>query len=123
MQGCLGSPLEKGGPEGPRGLGVPTCKTRLRKLRCAQGAQGSFERHTARPGQAHLLPSAQAQGQKTKKQKQKWLRTSWVWHGDMALQRAAVGMVGGSGAHREVSPMGSQGSCCFKSHNHYERRK
>lgn len=36
------------------------------------------ERHTARPGQAHLLPSAQAQGKKkkpiTNKQTKKWLR-------------------------------------------------
>jgi hypothetical protein len=38
----------------------------------------------------------------------------WVWHGDMALQRATVGTAGGSQAHRKVSPVGSQGAAASK---------
>lgn len=138
MQVCPGSPLGKGGPEGLRRLGVPTCNARLRKVGCAQDAHGSFERHTARPGQAHLLPSAQARSKKkkykkknnnkkkpinkqTKKKKNgsgnfenKCSLKPWVWHGDMALQRATVGTAGGSQAHRKVSPVGSQGAAASK---------
>lgn len=42
----------------------------------------------------------------------------WVWHSDVSLRTA-----GGLRVHKEVSPVGSQGSCCCESHNHYERRK
>lgn len=89
-----------------------------------RGTQPGLGRHTCSP-----VPRPRVKKQKNKNKngsgnfENKCSLKSWVWHGDMALQRAAVGMVGGSGAHREVSPMGSQGSCCFKSHNHYERRK
>lgn len=76
-------------------------------------------RGTVRPGQAHLLPSAQALGQKNTKTKQtkgsgnlenKCSLKPGVWHGILALQRAALRVAGGSWTHREVSPMGSQGA-------------
>lgn len=133
MQGCPGSPLGKGAPESPRRLGVPTCIA-ISGTSICPGAHGSLERHTARPGQAHLLPSAQALGKKktTKtKQTNKRLRKlrervrskAWAlaWHLGPAEGTSEDG-------RRFMEPWGGlshgkPGSGCFKGHEHYEHRK
>lgn len=78
-----------------------------------RGTQPGLGRHTCSP-----VPRPRVKKKKKRLRKQVLSETL-----GLALQKGAVGMAGGSRAHREVSPMGSQGSCCFKSHNHYEHRK
>lgn len=95
------------------------------ELAYAQGAHGSFERHTARPGQAHLRsPVPRPWVKKTQKQNKqtkgsgnlenKCSLKPGVWHGIWALQRAALRRAGGSWTHGEVSPMRSQGAAASK---------